>query len=150
MNARTLSVTWCDDIRHEVGNKLSFMGVYTGGLVVPTLPTTLPRLCAWFTATAPVSEPFNRIAAKIIRDDGFILGHTPEVKVQPLPSNLPDGRNIQSLNGGLFISPLDLVEKCRYVQLIVTTESDELTSAKLWIEANPELLKQSGVQLVNW
>ena len=35
---------FCDDIRHEVGNKFSFMGVYKGDLIVHgAFPATLPK-----------------------------------------------------------------------------------------------------------
>lgn len=40
-------VIFCDDIRQEVGNKPSFMGVYTSSMVFPasvTFPITLARL----------------------------------------------------------------------------------------------------------
>jgi hypothetical protein len=35
----------CDDIRYERGNKISLMGIYTGGIVVARLPLTLIKLC---------------------------------------------------------------------------------------------------------
>lgn len=37
----------CDDVRQEVGNKLSFIGVYppTPDIFVPKLPLSLPKLC---------------------------------------------------------------------------------------------------------
>lgn len=38
----------CDDIRQELGNKLSFLGVIgieNSGIVFEKLPATLPRLC---------------------------------------------------------------------------------------------------------
>lgn len=35
----------CDDIRHEVGNKLSFMGVYGKDIVLSKIPLTFPKLC---------------------------------------------------------------------------------------------------------
>lgn len=38
--------TFCDDIRMEVGGKLTFVGIYTGQMVVysPTFPAVLPKL----------------------------------------------------------------------------------------------------------
>lgn len=37
----------CDDVRHEVGNKVSFIGVYTKDLFIPQTPFTFPKLCAY-------------------------------------------------------------------------------------------------------
>lgn len=35
----------CDDIRQEIGNKMSFIGVYQEDIVVSILPFTFPKLC---------------------------------------------------------------------------------------------------------
>ena len=35
----------CDDIRTEVGNKISMMGVYQKDIFVPKFPFILPKLC---------------------------------------------------------------------------------------------------------
>ncbi len=46
MSKPTIHVIYCDDIRNELGNKLSLMGIYDSELVVPAFPMTLPKLCA--------------------------------------------------------------------------------------------------------
>jgi hypothetical protein len=38
---RHIQTVFCDDIRHEVGGKHSYIGVYSGKLFVPTFPATL-------------------------------------------------------------------------------------------------------------
>jgi hypothetical protein len=67
---------FCDDIRQEVGNKFSFMGIYSGVAVFETdFPITVPRLC---------------IAVN------FLLGPKDErrdVKVKVIASNV-DGENV--------------------------------------------------------
>lgn len=35
----------CDDIRNEIGNKRSLIGVYSGSIIVPRLPYAFPKLC---------------------------------------------------------------------------------------------------------
>jgi hypothetical protein len=35
----------CDDIRSEEGHKISLIGVYTEGILVPRIPFTFPKLC---------------------------------------------------------------------------------------------------------
>jgi hypothetical protein len=35
---------FCDDIRVEIGGKLTYVGVYTGPMLVPTFPFTLQKL----------------------------------------------------------------------------------------------------------
>lgn len=48
-------VLYCDDIRLEMGAKQSFMGVYSAEMLVPALPTALPKLCAYVELNLPSS-----------------------------------------------------------------------------------------------
>lgn len=41
--------TFCDDLRQEVGNKVSYMGVYQGMMLSQVFPIALPKLCAAVT-----------------------------------------------------------------------------------------------------
>lgn len=52
---------FCDDIRTEVGEKLSFIGVYNGVLLLPEFPFTLPKLCAHVNLVTPASDPYRSI-----------------------------------------------------------------------------------------
>jgi hypothetical protein len=36
---------FCDDIRAEVGGKLTYVGCYAGTMFAPTFPITLPKFC---------------------------------------------------------------------------------------------------------
>ena len=40
-----VEVLWCDDIRQEIGRKLTFVGVYPEDIRPPELPCALDRLC---------------------------------------------------------------------------------------------------------
>src|SRR5215510_7358008 len=49
---------FCDDVRLEVGNKLSYMGVFQN-IIVPQLPVWLPKLAVvnhWLSDGAHLSE----------------------------------------------------------------------------------------------
>src|SRR5437867_1978542 len=41
---REITSLLCDDVRQELGNKLSLMGVYGDSIIVPEVPAVLPRL----------------------------------------------------------------------------------------------------------
>jgi hypothetical protein len=45
----------CDDIRQEIGNKLTFVGVYQDQIIVSRLPFTFPKLC-FFIQYADIKE----------------------------------------------------------------------------------------------
>lgn len=35
----------CDDIRQEVGNKISLIGIYPGNVMFMSIPSVIPKLC---------------------------------------------------------------------------------------------------------
>jgi hypothetical protein len=45
----------CDDIRQEIGHKLTFVGVYQEQIIVPAFPFTFPKLC-FFIQYADIKE----------------------------------------------------------------------------------------------
>lgn len=63
---------FCDDIRFEVGNKISLMGVYTGELVTPQLPTSLAKLCCVVTVVFPVMVGPVSLSAKVFMGEDLL------------------------------------------------------------------------------
>ena len=66
---RIATAIFCDDIRQEVGGKMSFMGCYQSELIVPSTPVVLPKLCIMATVTTPIARPFKSLTIKIMIDD---------------------------------------------------------------------------------
>jgi len=65
----------CDDIRQEIGNKLTFVGTYQDLIIVPKLPYTFPKLCffvqykdikAGDRFLLELTDPSNKIIDKAI------------------------------------------------------------------------------------
>jgi len=65
----------CDDIRQEIGNKLTFVGTYQDVIFVPKLPFTFPKLCffvqykdieAGDRFLLELTDPSNKIVGKSI------------------------------------------------------------------------------------
>lgn len=52
-----LHVTYCDDIRIEVGDKLSVMGIYNSDMLFSQLPTVLPKFCVLANLRLPLDHP---------------------------------------------------------------------------------------------
>lgn len=52
-------VLFCDDIRNELGGKISLMGLYTKDLVVPEIPYILPTLGLFVTLAFDDIEVVN-------------------------------------------------------------------------------------------
>lgn len=50
---------FCDDIRYEIGGKVSFIGSYTNLMVVwDDFPATLTKLCIAATVITPIDDPY--------------------------------------------------------------------------------------------
>ena len=62
MDRLSTYVIFCDDVRQEVGNKKSYIGVYTEELYVPTLPTLLPKFYMVTTIACRVSDIPKQLA----------------------------------------------------------------------------------------
>lgn len=69
MITRHVETLFCDDIRHELGGKLSFIGVYSGGLFVPAFPATLPKLCLMAKIVTPADEPLRLLNLRVFKDE---------------------------------------------------------------------------------
>lgn len=54
--------TFCDDIRFEVGNKLSFIGCYNGTMMIEgELPLLMPKFCIATVIKTPIDKPFEKL-----------------------------------------------------------------------------------------
>lgn len=69
MIPRHVETIFCDDIRQEIGGKLSLMGIYSGALFVPAFPATLPKLCLLVKVLTPVDDPLRTLKLRVLRDD---------------------------------------------------------------------------------
>lgn len=72
MIARHVETLFCDDIRHEINGKLSYIGVYSGTLFVPVFPVTLPKLCISVKIVTPVNEPLRSLTLRVLKDDEIL------------------------------------------------------------------------------
>ncbi len=74
MTGRQLEVIYCDDVRQEIGNKQSFIGVYPGDLIIAgSLPVVLPRLCLVSTLILPRSDEVASARIRIMQGEQCLL-----------------------------------------------------------------------------
>ncbi|NLS00780.1 hypothetical protein HGP17_28460 [Rhizobium sp. P38BS-XIX] len=57
---------FCDDVRTEIGEKLSFIGVYSGVLTLPDFPVSLPKFCAHVNLITLATEPYRSIVLRCV------------------------------------------------------------------------------------
>ena len=67
--SRHIEVIYCDDIREEIGNKVSYMGIYSKDLFVPTAPIVLPKLCIAVNVVTDMNDPFKELEVRVLKGE---------------------------------------------------------------------------------
>lgn len=132
---RYLSVIFCDDIRHEVGNKMSLIGCYQGELMVETAPTALPKLCALIAATTPKDKPYKTLTIRVMKDDAELARlEIPEAGLTEVAQNNIDATATRkSISTALMFAPF-VVDKPSVLRVLATTEEGEMIGPRLLIK----------------
>lgn len=87
--APILWATFCDDVRQEVGNKLSFLGIYGPQLIVPSFPADLLKLCCVFSIRVPATTPPREVIFRVVMDDAVLFEHQLSLAEQATASDQP-------------------------------------------------------------
>ena len=138
---RYLHTIYCDDVRLEVGNKQSLMGIYSSDLLVPEFPIVLPKLCIIANLFTPIDKPFKDLTIKVTKDDETLI----EAPITGEQLNNPQSNIIENgdkdnhdrrigFNLTLMLSPFSVEKECT-LRVRVTTESGELKGNGLRIKA---------------
>jgi hypothetical protein len=131
---RFVHVVFCDDIRHEVGNKVSFMGCYQREMLVPVTPLILARLCIFVTVSTPVARPFKALTLRVhlgANEVAVIEMPSEDVNQSLAPVQVGDTRIMANL--GLTLAPLVLTEPGE-IRVLVTTEEGDIQGPQLHIK----------------
>jgi hypothetical protein len=96
--AKEISTILCDDIRQELGNKISLMGIYGKEIIVPSIPFTLPKLCLLLIAKEVQLEIHDlRVNVTIPQNEPITL-NLPAPPNQKIPQDIQIGIAIAPLN----------------------------------------------------
>lgn len=136
---RHIHVIYCDDIRLEVGNKQSLMGIYARELWIPECPIVLPKICIVVYISSPADEPFKTLILKITKDDEVLI-ETPLIgddlllRQQNIIENEDKDHPVRRIQlvGTYILSPF-VVEKECVLRALAETESGELKGQGLRI-----------------
>lgn len=134
-DGRLLTATFCDDIRQEVGFKHSLMGCYAGGeLVVDTVPSMLPKLCAFITLITPLKKPLKKCTIRALYNEEVIAENIfPDnnfPKEQDFEKFLTPTDTRYALNIQMNFIPL-LVEKDSILRIEAETEEGIILGSRL-------------------
>ena len=97
---------FCDDVRHEVGNKISLIGCYADELIVDRLPASLPKLAVHVRVTSPVGVPFRKLLF-VARLGEHVLGElaAPDQELRSMASG--SGPSLKA-NAVLILTPFQV------------------------------------------
>jgi hypothetical protein len=130
--SRYINTIFCDDIRQEMGNKQSLMGVYQSDLLVPNIPATLLKLCIVITISTPIDQPFKKLVIKVTKDDELLMEapligdqlHEPQQNIiENGDSKYPERRI--AIMGAFVLSPFQIEKEC-ILRVRADTENGEL------------------------
>ncbi len=135
---RFVHTIFCDDLRQEVGNKVSFMGCYQGELFVPFVPLLLPKLCVYVTVSTPVERPLRALTIRV--DQGQNQLASIEMPSEDLARAVPptsEGATRILANAGVMLSPFAINEPGE-IRVVVITEEGEMLGPRLRIKVMPK------------
>lgn len=144
MKGRHVEAIYCDDIRNEIGNKLSLIGVYGSDMYVRAFPITLARLCIVVKVVTPVELPFESLGLRVLKDDEILQEVTVgDEDLASAAASASASNNTESDNSFIIIqfniaySPLAVEGQCK-LSLLAVTESEELKGPALRIQLAPQ------------
>ncbi len=115
MNKPVVHVVYCDDIRNEMGNKISLMGIYDSELVTQVFPVNLPKLCAQIMVKFPHNAlPKSTLKIELLNGDesmgAFELDKKALSQVVPPKSgeDVPKDEVSVNIQVNFVLSPLKL------------------------------------------
>ena len=137
--SRHLEVIYCDDIREEVGHKVSYMGIYSGELTVPNAPVVLTKLCIAVKVATDIDDPFEALEVRIVKvkgDDETELLSTGPVSLPTELSGLDNSSTRLLVQMNFMLVPFQIDEET-ILRVKAITEREELRGMALRIRIVP-------------
>lgn len=140
---RNLTAIFCDDIRHEMGNKMSFMGCYQNELNVANAPVALAKFCVYASITTPLSKPFKELTLRVVQGDDIELAQMeiPTEQLQPGAVTVDPTATRRILSTAIMFAPF-VIEKPTSIRLTARTEEGEIIGPRLLIKVAENLSLQ--------
>lgn len=136
---RHLEVIYCDDIREEVGNKLSYMGVYSGELTVPNAPVLLAKFCIAVKVTTDIGDPFEALEVRVVKvknNDETELLSTGPITLPAELAGIDNGSAHLVVQMNFMLTPFQIDEETT-LRIKAITEREELRGMALRIRIVP-------------
>lgn len=129
---RVLIAQFCDDVRQEIGNKISLIGCYGSELLVESLPAVLPKLCVQIKLLTPKERPLERAVLRALLN-GESLGEIeiPVLQLNTKINSFEDDDASRLTYGAIMTFSPFVIEKEGTLQLVAETESGPTKGTRL-------------------
>jgi hypothetical protein len=130
---------FCDDIRHELGNKITLVGTYGTDMFVPEFPVFVPKMGVSVRIIRTMGVRSQPMVIRIGRSDGTTIA---EAVVPIGPSHMravqdgQDGPTRTSAIVGLLLPPMSFAGPCT-IRVSVDVEGNTYVAGKLHISKRP-------------
>lgn len=137
---RYVHAIYCDDIRQEVGGKITLVGIYAGQCLVPSIPCALPKLCAILNFSATRADPITSITVvgSFAGNEAFNMNldavQISQIMAQSIEQS-PERKNMMIMLMGIM-APFNIPGAGR-LSLAVTANGEELSCEGLDILQAP-------------
>lgn len=126
--SRIVIAQFCDDIRHEIGNKYSLMGCYGDEMILDKFPAMLPKLCVQVRVLTPVDQPFTKLLIRaVLNGENIAEIDVPAQKMAQSYQDrvaLPPDAHRHVVVAIIAISPLPVSEPCQ-LKIEAETETED-------------------------
>lgn len=138
MSGIQVHTIFSDDVRFEVGNKQSIVGIYSGSMFLPEFPAVIPKLCVSFWIYIPKDVSANSANYLLLKDDEVIANVPINIGgIDFTSADLSNGKATANVVQSLIaLSPL-YVDKQTVLKTRLIVDGEELKSSSLQIFENP-------------
>ena len=126
-----------------MGGKVSFIGVYSGELFVPSFPALLPKLCLSVKIMTPADEPLRSLRLRVLKDEEALQEIVIDDEQLATASDLAEDRTeqlreerVQMAQFMLVFSPIQFDGPCT-LRVRVQTVDGELRGMALKVDQAP-------------
>ncbi len=140
MITRHVETLFCDDIRHEMGGKLSYIGVYSGSLFVQAFPVTLAKLCLSVKIVTPADQPLRSLKLRVLKNEDVLQEIVVDEEQLAAASDLTDDsteepgkERVHVTQFMLVFSPIEFDGPCIF-RVLAQTEDGEYGGIALQVD----------------
>lgn len=139
MNSAFMETIYCDDVRSEIGNKLSFMGIYGPNILLNEFPAVLSKLCAVMSLHMPAETQAETVTFFLYKDDEEIGRSTVHIgdvrKAATQPREFDDERRL-TIRFIAQMAPFQLERSCR-LKARAEVDGETVKGGTLLVEEMP-------------